>query len=149
VKGDGHEWTVSEDWEARTGMTNDIFHISSVTPSPASVEMLERFMNEKVFRDIVGSLLELDHGKSLKDRKRARHRAKGYMIEDGKLWKVGDRKSIRSRPRVECVTQKEASALAWELHRRKGHFHRDNIKTELHDTIISPKLDRSITTAVM
>ena len=104
---------------------------------------------EKVFKEIVGSLLELDQGKSLHDRKRARHKAKGYMIEDRKLWKVGDRNSVWSRPRVECVTQKEAAALAWALHRDKGHFHWDNIKTELMDKILSPKLERSITKAIM
>lgn len=149
VNGDGHEWTVSEDWEARTGVVNDIFQVNDVSPVPASLEMLERFSEEKVFRDIVGSLLELDQGRSLRDRKRARHKAKGYMIEGGKLWRIGDRKSIRSRPRVECVTQKEASALAWTIHQTKGHFHRDNIKTELSDTILSPKLDRSIAAAIM
>jgi hypothetical protein len=29
-KNDGHEWTVSEDWEARTGIQNDIFQIESL-----------------------------------------------------------------------------------------------------------------------
>ena len=110
--GDGHEWTVSEDWEARTGVVNDIFQVANTNPTPESLKMLERFLEEKVFKDIVGSLLELNHGKSLRDRKRVRHRAKGYMIEGGKLWKVGNRKSIRSKPQVECMMQKEASALA-------------------------------------
>lgn len=147
--GDGHEWTVSEDWEARTGVTNDVCQITKVLATPESLGLLERFAGEKAFQDIVGSLLELDLGKSLKDRKRARHRAKGYMIEGGKLWKVGDRKSVRSRARVECVTQKEASVLAWEAHQRNGHFHRDNVKAELLDIISSPKLDKSIASAIM
>jgi len=147
--GDGHEWTVSEDWEARTGIVNDILQIAGVSPTSGSLEMLERFKEEKVFQEIVRSILELDQGKSLRDRKRARHKAKGYMIEGNKLWKVGDRKSIRSRPRIECVTQKEAAALAWTLHQTKGNFHRDNIKAELLDKILSPKLDKSITTAII
>jgi hypothetical protein len=40
-----------------------------------------RFGNEKVFIEIVDSLLELLHGKSLRVRKRAWHKAKGYMID--------------------------------------------------------------------
>ena len=28
-QGDGHEWTVSKDWEARTRLTNDVLHINA------------------------------------------------------------------------------------------------------------------------
>ena len=148
--GNRHEWTVSEDWEERTRLTGDILIISEnnlvLEATMIHAAMLERFLEEKVFKEIIGSLLELDH---LCDRKRAQHKAKGYMVEDGKLWKVGDQNSVRLRPQVECVTQKEVAALAWALHHDKGHFHQDNIKTELIDKILSPKLERSITMAIM
>ena len=71
------------------------------------------------------------------------------MIQDGKLWKIGNTKSTRAKPRVECVPQSEAVALAWEVHRNEGHFHRDNIKIALMDRIASPHLDQSITKAIM
>src|SRR6202790_2204635 len=71
------------------------------------------------------------------------------MIQDGKLWKIGDTKSTRAKPRVECVPQSEAVTLAWEVHRNEGHFHRDNVKIALMDRIASPHLDQSITKAIM
>ena len=147
-KGDGHEWTVSEDWEARTGLTNDIFIIQTSQLESTYAALRTRFAEEKVFIEIVDSLLELDHGSSLKVRKRAKHKAKGYMIEGGRLWRVGDG-SVRARARLECVTQEETVALAWEEHRNNGHFHRDNIKANLINRITSPKMDQSITKAIL
>jgi len=145
-EGDGHEWTVSEDWEAQTGLVNDILHVADTA---VYSKLRERFSDEKMFLEVIDALLNLDHGKSLKDRKRAKHRAESYMIEDEKLWKVGDMKSVRSRARMECVTKEEATSLAWEVHRDHGHFHRDNIKAILLDRIVSPKLDQSIGRAIM
>ena len=60
-------------------------------------------------------MLELDHGSSLKLQKQAKHKAKGYMIEEGQLWRIGDG-SVLARPRLECVTQEETVALALEEH---------------------------------
>ena len=70
------------------------------------------------------------------------------MIDSGRLWRIGDG-SARSRARLECVTQEETVALAWEEHRNNGHFHRDNIKANLLDRITSPKMDQSITKAIL
>ena len=87
--GNRHEWTVSEDWEERTRLTGDILIISEnnlvLEATMIHAVMLERFLEEKVFKEIIGSLLKLDQGKSLCDRKRAWHKAKGYMVEDRKL----------------------------------------------------------------
>ena len=93
-------------------------------------------------------MLELDQGKSLRVRKRAKHKAKGYLIEGEKLWRLGDG-SDRARARVECVTKEETVKLAWEEHRDNGHFHRDNIKVKLLDKVTSPKMDQSITKAIL
>jgi hypothetical protein len=71
-----------------------------------------RFAKEKIFLTIIDALAELDHGKSIREQKKAKHRAEGYMIENGKLWKIADAKSTRARPRVECITQSEAVTLA-------------------------------------
>ncbi|KAJ6462998.1 hypothetical protein C8R45DRAFT_773106, partial [Mycena sanguinolenta] len=146
--GDGHEWTVSENWEARTGLSHDIFAVSETVTSPEHDAMRERFKNERIFLEVVEALLELDHGKSLRERKRACHRASGYMIADGKLWRVPGGKSVRSEARVECVTKAEAKQMAWDTHRDNGHFGRDMIKVQLLSRICSPGLDRSITDAI-
>lgn len=147
-KGDRHEWTVSEDWEACTGLTNDIF-----TMQPSQLELTYAalwtcFAEEKVFIEVIDSLLELDHGSSLKVQKRARHKAKGYMIEEGWLWKIGDG-LVQARPRLECITQEETTVLAWEVHWNNGHFHRDNIKASPLNRITNSKMDLSITKAIL
>ena len=147
-KGDRHEWTVSEDWEARTKLANDILVIHTTQLESTYSTLRTRFADENVFLEVIDSILELDHGKSLRVRKRAKHKAKGYMIKEGKLWKVGDG-SDRARARVECVTKEETVQLAWEEHRNNGHFHRDNIKAKLLDRITSPKIDQSITKAIL
>ena len=97
---------------------------------------------------MIDSILELDHGESLRVRKRVKHKAKGYMIEGEKLWKIGDG-SDRARARLECVMKEETVRLAGEEHRNNGHFHRDNIKAKLLDRFTSPKMDQSITRAIL
>ena len=147
-QGDGHEWTVSKDWEACTRFANDVLHINATQLESTYSELRTRFADEKVFLEVINSMLELGHGKSLKVQKGAKHKAKGYMIEDGKLWRIGDR-SGRARVRLECITKEETVKLAWEEHCNNGHFHRDNIKAKLLDTITSPKMDQSITKVIL
>ena len=109
-EGDRHEWTVSEDWEACTKLANDILVIHTAQLESTYDTLRTRFAHEKVFIEVIDSILELDHGMSLRVRKRAKHKAKGYMIEEGKLWKIGDG-SDRARVRVECVTKEETVQL--------------------------------------
>lgn len=71
------------------------------------------------------------------------------MIQEGNLWTIGDTKSTRAKPQVECIKQSEAVALAWETHRNQGCFHKDNVKIALMAKIASPHLDQSITKAIM
>ena len=91
----------------------------------------------------------LDHGESLHTKKQARHRMLGYQIDGGKLWRIGDGKSTRARARLECVTQAEAKELARIEHEKNGHFGCDLIKIGLLDRICSPKLDKSILSAIV
>jgi hypothetical protein len=72
---------------------------------------------------------------------KAKHQAERYMVQDGKLWKIGDTKYTQAKPQVECVPQSEAVTLAWEVDWNQGHFHRDNVKIALMDKIASPHLD--------
>ena len=81
--GDGSHWTVSEDWEASTGLTHDIFLITDPS-SPEATNLREHFKDEPLFLEVVEALLELDQGKEIRLRKRARHRASEYLIASGK-----------------------------------------------------------------
>ncbi|KAJ7325427.1 hypothetical protein DFH08DRAFT_817107 [Mycena albidolilacea] len=112
TRGDGHEWTVCEDWEARTRVTHAFFHIAEESQYS---DLLTRFKDENIFRQVIEALLELDHGTSPRERRRARHRALDFYIEDDRLWKLG-LKTIRGRDRVECVTKAEATELAHTAH---------------------------------
>jgi hypothetical protein len=144
-EGDGSEWTVPEDWESNVGLTHDIFQLTDAN-KPEVAKLRERFKKEPIFAEVIDAILELDHGANLRVRKRARHRASEYMIEDGKLWRirVAGGHSTRARPRVECVTREEAVQLAKLEHKSKGHWQRDSVKKSLLDRIWSPGLDASI-----
>ncbi|KAG2742123.1 hypothetical protein P692DRAFT_201725632, partial [Suillus brevipes Sb2] len=144
--GDGSEWTVSEDWEARIGITNDIMHITSTNES---VETLStRFTNEPIFREVIEAIHNQDQDKDIRLKRRARHRAEQYIIEDGKLWKLQGGTSARARTKVECISREEAKILAAKTHAEGGHWGRDAIKIALMDQICSPKLDASILEAI-
>ena len=69
-KDDGHDWTVSEDWEVWTGLQNDIFQIE--VPQTYT-DLRRRFANEKIFLTVINALAELDHGKSIREQKKAKH----------------------------------------------------------------------------
>jgi hypothetical protein len=84
-KGDGHEWTVSEDWEAQSKLTNDILVDETTHPESTYNALQTRFADEKVFLEVIDSILY--HGKSLHVRKRAKHKVKGYLIEREQLWR--------------------------------------------------------------
>ena len=146
-EGDGSQWTMSEDWEATTGLTHDIFLTTDGT-LPEVSQLRERFQNEPIFLEVVEAILELDQGKDIKLRKRARHRASEYLIDGGKLWKLAGGHHNRARTKVECINREEAIALAEKEHEDKGHWGRDAIKKSLMDRIWSPKLDASIVTAI-
>ena len=93
-------------------------------------------------------MYNLDNNKPEWERKHARHHAMGYVVDEGKLWKVADGKSIRARARRECVSQEEAIVMAAKEHRENRHWGQDLMKLKLMDQIISPKLDQSIVTVL-
>ena len=142
-EGDGSSWTVSEDWETNTGLTQDIFHLSN-TETPEIAKLRDRFKDELIFAEVIDAILEIDQGTNLRQKLRARHRASKYMIEDGKLWRVAGGHSTRARSKVECVTRNEATQLAKEEHELNGHWQRDAVKKSLLDRIWSPGLNNSI-----
>ncbi|TEB28851.1 hypothetical protein FA13DRAFT_1632806, partial [Coprinellus micaceus] len=144
-EGDGSEWTVPEDWEAVTGLAYDMWRIELVSEVG---ELLARFEGEPMFVEVIRALTELDVGESEKERKKARHRAEGYMIDDGKLWRIGGGKKARGRSRVECVTREEAVKLAEVEHKRGGHWGRDAVKIALMDKVWVPGMDAVVLEAI-
>ena len=101
---DGSQWLVSEDWETSAGLTHDVFYITDPS-TPEVIQLRDRFKDEPVFLEVIEALLDLDHGKSIRVRKRARHRASEYMIDSGKLWKVTGGHHNRARAKVECIRE--------------------------------------------
>ena len=142
-EGDGSEWTVSEDWETNVGLTHDVFHLTE-TDTPGITNLRERFKNEPIFAEVIDAILGIDQNTNLRLKKRARHRASEYMIEEGKLWRVAGGHGTRARSKVECVTREEATKLAKQEHESNGHWQRDSVKKSLLDRIWSPGLDASI-----
>jgi len=146
IKGDGHDWTVDPSWEANMGLAYDIW---TTQLDGEQTALRERFASEPIFLDVIDAMNNVDHGKRVRDKRRARHRMLGYQIENGRLYRIGDGKSTHARPRLECVTQEEAVELARVEHEKGGHFGRDLIKISLLDRICSPRLDKSIMTAIV
>ena len=142
---DGSEWEVDSDWESGAGL---VYGINCITTSPTTQNLRDRFATTPLFRDVIDALEGIQSGLGLRERKRARHRAARYMIEEGKLWFVGGGTRTRAVARRECVTKEEAAELARIEHEKGGHFHRDLIKIALLDKIHSPGLDQSIVKAI-
>ena len=82
--GDGSEWTVSKDWEERTGLTNDILEVDVCKEHQ---RLRARFEKEPLFAQVVDAIFGIQNkSTSICDKRRARHRAEQYLIEEGKLW---------------------------------------------------------------
>lgn len=125
---DGNRWSVTPDWEEARGLEYDLFTVE--IPATSEHEALRNRFNSE------------------RDRKCAKHRAEGYFVEGGKLWRLGGPSPTRAVARRECVTKLKATQLARKEH-AKLHMGQDIIKTQLLDRICSPLLDASITRAIM
>jgi transposase InsO family protein len=143
---DGSTWLICEDWEASRGIVNDLF---GIYPDEVVSSLCERFTDEPIFLEVVQAITKMDSHRNERERNRARHRAEGYQIEEGKLWRIADGKSIRAKPRLECISQTEAIELAKHEHHNNGHWGRDLTKLQLMDRIHSPRLDQSVTIAIL
>ena len=144
--GDGSEWTIRKDWEAATGLMNDILHVST---DDISSPLHERFHGEPLFLEVIDSICTIeDKSTSLHDQKRAGHRTSQYTIKDGKLWQLKGGTSIHGCAWVECIMQVEAHALALKQHMCNGHWCRDSIKIMLTDSVWCPGLDAAILDAI-
>jgi len=68
--GDSSKWTVCEDWEAVMGLTHDIFQVATMGHT---AELHHHFAEELIFLEVIESLLELDQGRGMRERRRAKH----------------------------------------------------------------------------
>jgi hypothetical protein len=119
LEGDGSEWDVDSDSELRAGL---VYGINYVSVPPATQSLQDCFSNTPIFRDVINALEEIQSEAGLQERKRARHRAAQYMIDEGKLWLMKGGTCMCAVAWRECVTKEEAVELARVKHEKEGHF---------------------------
>ena len=110
-----------------------VYGINYMTILPTTQKLWDRFATTPLFRDVIDALEGIQSGLGSCKRKRARHRASRYMIEDGKLWFVGGGTWAWVVAKRECVMKEEAVELAKTEHKKGGHFHRNLVKMALLD----------------
>jgi hypothetical protein len=106
-----------------------------VSIPPATQSLCDHLASTLSFWDVVDALEGIQSGIGLRERKRARHHAAQYMIENWKLWFVSRGTHTWAVTRQECVTKEEATLLARVKHKKSGHFHHDLIKIVLLNRI--------------
>ena len=136
---DGSHWSVLPDWEASKGIRNDVMSVLD-TPATSEHPLETRFKGDVFFAPIVRHLLGKSAGDSISERRRAMHRAEGFMIENDKLWRVSTRPRDRV-PRAECQPTSSGFKLALNAHQSNGHFGVDALKLHLRDRYFWPGLD--------
>ena len=147
-EGEGDSWTVNPDRDETVGLTNDVL-LTLDTGSNEQIKALRtRLKNEHLFIEVIDAITARDSAKTVRDRRRARHRASQYVLEEGKLWKLHGGTSTRARTRTECISRAEAEQRAAQQHQQGGHMGRDGVKIALKDVISSPDLDLSIMKAI-
>ena len=125
---DGSSWSVLPNWEAAKGIVNDILSISYVPPSTHPLET--QFAGDIFFEPIVKHLLGHDAGSTPAERRKAAHRAAGFMITDDKLWKVSSKASDRVA-RTECIPAAQGFTRALDVHISNGCFGPEHIQLHL------------------
>lgn len=142
------------------GLTHDLFMLKSPTDGPSPTNstpqiletkqqhLLTRFAKEPLHTSILKALFERDQGTDERERKKAAHRAREYMVEDGKLWQVADSRRPQAKARTEVVSQEEMLELAREEHELRGHYKRDMIKLELMDHYTGTHTDQAIVNGI-
>ncbi|KAF8573849.1 hypothetical protein K439DRAFT_1283104, partial [Ramaria rubella] len=78
--------------------------------------------------------------------RRARQKSMEYMVEKGKLWRVGGKRAHRAA-RVECVPATEGEARAKECHENR-HWGRELCETQLQTTHFWPHMRHDVINAI-
>ncbi|KAJ7909296.1 hypothetical protein B0H13DRAFT_1616633, partial [Mycena leptocephala] len=94
VRGDGSSWSVAADWHANSGMTHSLWAVAeSANCEPG---LRAQFKGNTFFEPIIECLLGDSTGNTISETRHVVRRAKDYMIEEGRLWKVADKYSTRT-----------------------------------------------------
>ena len=112
---DGSTWSVLPDWEASKGIQNDIMAVSD-SPNPSEHPLETKFKGDIFFAPIVKHLLGRSTGDSATERRKAMHRAEGFLLEGNKLWRVSSKTGDRV-PRTECIPTTAGFQLALDAHK--------------------------------
>ncbi|KZP09305.1 hypothetical protein FIBSPDRAFT_686059, partial [Athelia psychrophila] len=141
---DGSSWSVLPDWEAHSGIQNDILGIQTTeeqSEPQAKSKIEERFKDDVFFEPVVRHLLNLNVGATISERRRAAHRAWGFYIEKDDLWCMSTKATDRVTRR-RCIPRKEGFTFALKTHRVVGHFKSvDSLKLHIHESMFWPGMD--------
>ncbi|KIJ08793.1 hypothetical protein PAXINDRAFT_57402, partial [Paxillus involutus ATCC 200175] len=146
---DGNNWMVSEDWEGAQGIINDLLTVDTHEPDETIAKLHKWFRDEPLLLEVIQAISNSNQSATVKDKRWAQHCAKFFFINDGKLWRMANDTTTRPHSRLECVPKTEVIELTRIEHASKGHWGRDLIKLQLMDHIYSPRLNRSITAAIL
>ena len=98
------------------------------------------FRGDVFIMSIVRHLLGKSAGDSMSERQRAMHRAKGFMVDNGKLWRVSTRPQDQVA-RTECKPTSSGFDITLKAHQVNGHFSADSLKLHLRDKYFWPSLN--------
>ena len=110
--------------------------------------MRARFEGDSFFEPIIDALLGNPRGGSIKETRHAMRRAKEYVIDKGRLWKVGDKHSTRTS-KVECIPSREGLDTALKIHMNIGHWSMDHVKLHMCGQYFWPHIDSDTTLACL
>lgn len=147
INNDGSAWSVTPNWEEARGLTYDLFTIDTSLTTLHSM-LRECFKDERIFMEVINSILGITDTTSGADHKKAAHCTGGYFIKEGKLWKLGRYTPSKATACRKCIIKAEAMQMARVEH-SKLHMHRDMLQNQLLDKIHLPLLDASISMAIL
>ena len=128
------------DWHVRSGLMNSLWMVVGRQDDKEMEELRMRFKGDNFFEPIVEALLGKPRGNSIKETRHAMGRAREFMIEGGRLWKVGDKMSTRTS-RVECIPSREGFDTALKVHMDIGHWSVNHVKLHVCDKFFWPHID--------
>ncbi|KAF8231215.1 hypothetical protein L208DRAFT_1278177, partial [Tricholoma matsutake] len=96
--GNRSEWSVLLDWEAMQGIKNNIMLVTEMMSTQNPHPLETHFKDDSFFQPIMQYLLGHTTSTTISERRRMVHRAEGFMIKDGKLWRVSKRADTHDPP---------------------------------------------------
>ncbi|KIJ47078.1 hypothetical protein M422DRAFT_164361, partial [Sphaerobolus stellatus SS14] len=145
---EGEDYDVDPGRESTHGIINDIFALQA---REAQRGITERFAEEPYFLEIIEWLEEGRSGgkDDEQTRKRMLHKARDYMVEEEKLWRVARGRQAWRAPKVECIPGTEAYKIARKAHTNGGHFGRDLTILKLQQMYFWHNMQRTVVEAIV